>query len=182
MTVEILPPEEQTPPVNETPPTDAPPEPTQLEKALAAEREEVKRLKTELGKRTAADEAARLAAMDDASRAIEEAKISARKEVASEYETRLMGLRVQARAAGDFVDVDLVSGLVALPVDATDEEIDAALVKVATEKPYLVKQQAPGIPPMPQGVRGGAGGNGEGSTQGDRLLRDLFHANKSRKG
>jgi hypothetical protein len=153
MTVETPPVDEQTtPPAGDAPPSGES-EPTAYEKALEAERTERKKLEVELKKRVAQDEKARLAAMDENARAVEEAKLAARQEVTAEYEAKILGLRVQARASS-FHDPSLVAGLLELPADASDDEIDKALEKVAAAKPYLVKAPGAGVPPLAQGPRG----------------------------
>jgi hypothetical protein len=180
MTVETPPVVEETPPAPPAPPAD-PPLGDAGQAALKAERERADKAEKALKAREAADEKARIAALDDNARAIEEAKAAAKAEAATEYEAKIMGLRVAARAAGDFVDTELVTSLVTLPTDATDDEIDKALLKVAQEKPYLVKPQH-GVPPMPQGPRGNGPSTADGITQGDKMLREMFDANQARKG
>lgn len=130
-------------------------EPTPLEKALERERAERKRLEGELKARQQQDEAARLAAMDDNARAVEEAKVAARAEVQAEYEAKLLGLRAQTRAA-QFHEPELAVSLAGLEPGMSDAEIDAALAALAKERPYLVKG-AGSVPPVPQGPRGGQG-------------------------
>jgi hypothetical protein len=154
----------ETPPVVEETPPAAPPAPDAPlgdggQAALKAERERADKLEKELKKRDAELEKARIAALDENARAIEEAKIAARTEVVGEYEAKMMGLRVQARASA-FHDPEMVVGLLTLPEGATDDEIDQALAKVATEKPYLVKTPS-SLPTMPQGPRS-TGGPTEG--------------------
>lgn len=168
----------ETPPV-ETPPTEtAPPatppaeEPTALEKAIKAERERADKAEKALKAREAADEKARIAALDDNARAIEEAKAAAKAEVAAEYEGRLLKARVQAQASA-FHDPALVAGLLELTPEASDEDIAKALGELATAKPYLVKT-GNGLPPMPQGPRGT--GSGQAGESGDDWLRQMVQA------
>jgi hypothetical protein len=163
---EGTPPADPTPPADGTPPDDGTPpaegegtEETTLEKTLRKERDERKRLEGVLKAREQEDEKARLAAMDDNARAIEEAKAAARAETASEYEQRILGLRAQSRASS-FHDPDLAVKLLELKGDPTDAEIDAALAALAKDKPYLVKT-ASGVPPTPQGPRSPAGQAGD---------------------
>jgi hypothetical protein len=150
MTVETPPAAEPSPPA--TPPAPDAPLGDGGTAALKAERERADKLEKELKKRDADLEKARIASLDENARAIEEAKAAVKTEVTAEYEARMMGLRVQARA-GAFHDPELVVGLLTLPEGATNEEIDQALATVATEKPYLVKSPN-ALPAMPQGPRG----------------------------
>lgn len=165
----------------ETPPAEglAPPAPAEPDAplgdagsaAIKAERERADKAEKELKRRDVEAEKARVAALDENARAVEEAKIAAKAEVTSEYEVRIMGLRVQARAAA-FHDPELVAGLLELTADATDADIDKALATVAAEKPYLVK--AGGVPPMPQGPRG----NGAPTANADDFLRQAVLAKR----
>jgi hypothetical protein len=157
--------DESAPPAPEPtapPEPDAPKESNPLEKALETERAERKKLEAELKKRQSADEKARLAAMDDNARAVEEAKAAARAEVISEYESKLTKARVQAMASS-FHDPALVAGLIDVEPDASDDEIQKALDEIGKDKPYLVKTPS-SAPPMPQGPR-----NGEDLDAGDWL-------------
>ena len=169
MTTELVPPPADPPAPDATPPAD-PPLGDAGAAAIKAERERADKAEKALKAREAADEKARIAALDDNARAIEEAKAQVKAEVAAEYQAKIMGLRVQARAAGDFVDPELVVSLVTLAEDATDEEIDAALLKVAKEKPYLVAKGAG--PTMQQGPRTPPPTN-DATDSGDRFLRGM---------
>lgn len=162
-------------PTTETPPpaSEEGQEDTPLHRALVAERAEVKRLKAELRTRQEKEEQERRAAMTDQERALAEAKDAARRDTVAEYESRILKLRVQAKAS-NFHDPELVSSLLGLDAEASDAEIDSALASLATERPYLVKTN--GVPPMPQGPRSAPKGS-DGVT-GDDWLRQMVDSKR----
>lgn len=159
------------------PPTQQqPPAPTALETALASERARNQELERQIGESRARDEAARLASMDEAARKIEEARIAVRNELQGEHKKELLTYRVRA-AAGAFHDAALTAELViggGLPVDATDEQVTAALAQIAADKPYLVKGGTP-PPAIPQGPSGGGGNGGQPPVaDGETFIRGLW--------
>jgi hypothetical protein len=143
--------------------------------AIKAERDRADRLERELKKREQEDEKRRKDAMSEQEKAIEAAKEAARAETTAEYEARILGLRIQARAT-NFHDPELVVGMLELPADAKDDEIDAALAKVAKERPYLTKGGS--VPPMAQGPRG-TQSSPDGSSNED-WLRNKVQAARNR--
>lgn len=151
--------------------------PEGYEKALKIERESRKDLERKLREFESAEQDRVKAAMTDQERAILEAKESARAEVTSEFEVKVLRARVEAKAAGmNFHDPDLIVSLLGdVPADATDDDLVAALEQIGKDRPYLVKTA---IPKMDMGPRTGADQQSLGSNSGEDWFRNLI--NKAR--
>lgn len=126
--------------------------------------------KQALKQATAAQEQARLAGLDEASRKLEEAKAAGRAEAETAYKLELAKAQVKAAAAAkgfnDPADAhSMIPDLSALEAEA---DIMAAVEKLAADKPYLVKQ-APKAPKLEGGPQGG--GKDSVASDGNTWLR-----------
>ncbi len=114
----------------------------------------------------------RLAAMSEADRKIEEARLAGRTEAESAYKVEVTKAKVTAAAAAaQFNDpADAHSMIPDLSALEAEEDIKAAVAKLAEQKPYLVKQAPKPTPPAgPQSkVR-----DGEAKTATDWLRSTL---------
>ncbi len=111
--------------------------------------------KTKIKQAESAQEAARLAGLDEAGRKIEEAKIAGRQEAEATYRLELTKAQIKAAAAAkgfnDPADAhSMIPDLSALEAEA---DILKAVEDLAASKPYLVKS-APKTPRLEQGTQG----------------------------
>ena len=152
--------------------------PEGYDKALKVEREARKELERKLSNFEAAEkerEQERIkASMSDQERAIVEAKESARAEVKSEYEGKIIRARVEAKAAAmNFHDPELTLSLLGdVPADVSDDDLVSALEQVGKDRPYLLK---PSIPKMDMGPRTGSDGQSLGNGSSEDWFRNLVN-------
>lgn len=155
--------------------------------ALNAERDRANRAEAELKTYRDNEEAARVAALSEHEAAIEAARKEGQTLAEQEFAKRELSWRIrQAATVGikgekdallvfhDPADAELfVQGL---KPEATEAEVSAALLKLATEKPHLVKGATP-PPPIRRGPAADAGliegGQDNTDKQGDDFLRNL---------
>ena len=181
-----------TPPVAPpaTPPTTPPATPPDLGPggvaALTAERDARTKAENRVKELEAEQETARVAALSANEQAIIAARNEGRTEAETEFAKKELGWKVrQAATVGvkgekdallvfhDPADAELFAQ--GLKPESTDAEIAAALLKLATDKPHLVKGSTP-PPTLQRGPSGGAPIIGEGGNPdatGDNFLRGL---------
>ena len=142
-------------------------------RALDAERARADAAEKQLKQYKDAEEQRRRDALSEAERASEDtiraAVDAAKQEVRNEYEPKLKRLAVQAQAAERFVDPEVVASLVNITAESTEAQIKAELDRIATEKPYLVKQPGKSVT-IGQGVR-----DGGAATGGADFIREAYN-------
>lgn len=140
-------------------------------KAIAAEREARERAEARVRELEAEQEEARKAALSDQERAIEEAREQARAEEREKAAADIAKAKAIGKAEGRFHDPEDAIEKAGITADMTDDQIKAALDKVATDKPWLAKTGSGGGG-VSQGPRGGVDAGG-GKTP-DEMLREAF--------
>lgn len=114
--------------------------------------------KTKIKQAESAQEAARLAGLDEAERKIEEAKAAGRLEAETTYKLELTRARISAAAAAKGFNDPADAHSMIPDLSALDAETDimAAVEKLAADKPYLVKQETnpKRKPPLEGGPQG----------------------------
>jgi hypothetical protein len=116
-------------------------------------------------------EATRVAALSDVERQIEAAKVAGRTEAESTMKTQLVKAQVEAKAAAaNFQDPADAHGFIAdLSALDTEEAVAKAVADLATNKPYLLKRNAP--PPKLEGGKQGGNASNEGENGPNAWLR-----------
>jgi hypothetical protein len=136
-----------------------------MSKALRAERKRARDLEKQVKEFAAKQEAVDSADLSGQEKAVAEAVAAARADAKTQFDSQIVKLRVESKAAGmNFHDPSLAVSLIEVEADATDDELMDALKDLAADRPYLVKSSTP---KMDMGPRPGKDGTLNSGTDED---------------